>query len=350
MMDDPLEGIDAIHGDELRHAYGSAEDVPERLRGFIAPEDDGDDAQDLVMGSLWHQGSVYPATAVAVPFLARLLRTPKVWCRSALATGLVLIATAARRTNDNDILAALAASADDLRAAGTNYVDLADAMDRVLAITESASPDLLNVDELLEGLEDLQIDPPAVPVSAPTVPSPAAMVDPMEFAKLVAGWDPLHGAEPDRWRWRMELEARCREPQPTQELADRANAIADLFVGLHLGIADAVRTHVKETRLRGPVGGLRLGGVTVSTCLCETVVDWRYPSSEFTLIETLGPQRVLCARLDGAQPEPGFALRKEEGRYVLACSAPMDPDACTFEAFLLLVSGLHAERDRLLGP
>ncbi|PPK66809.1 hypothetical protein V5P93_004847 [Actinokineospora auranticolor] len=53
--------------DTLEHAYGTAEDTPEllaRLRG-----DDWADAVDELSASILHQGSVYPATVAALPFL-----------------------------------------------------------------------------------------------------------------------------------------------------------------------------------------------------------------------------------------------------------------------------------------
>ncbi|MFD6275527.1 hypothetical protein ACFWFI_08145 [Streptomyces sp. NPDC060209] len=57
----------------LTHAYGSAADVPDCLRG-LAGEDDEKAAEALsdLYGSILHQGSVYEATAHAVPFLARI--------------------------------------------------------------------------------------------------------------------------------------------------------------------------------------------------------------------------------------------------------------------------------------
>ncbi|BCJ41348.1 hypothetical protein GCM10010168_88910 [Actinoplanes ianthinogenes] len=57
----------------LEHAYGPAEDVPGLLRALA----DGDEeALYELFGNIWHQGTVYPATAYAVPFLIRLLDAP----------------------------------------------------------------------------------------------------------------------------------------------------------------------------------------------------------------------------------------------------------------------------------
>ncbi|MFD0265101.1 hypothetical protein ACFVGY_00685 [Streptomyces sp. NPDC127106] len=68
-----LDGIDDIDWAALEHAYGTADDVPELLRaaGSADPRV-RDGALDELFSSLCHQGSVYSATAAAVPFLARL--------------------------------------------------------------------------------------------------------------------------------------------------------------------------------------------------------------------------------------------------------------------------------------
>ncbi|MGW0792909.1 hypothetical protein ACWD04_33060 [Streptomyces sp. NPDC002911] len=57
----------------LTHAYGSAADVPGCLRR-LAGGDDEEAAAALsdLYGSILHQGSVYEATAHAVPYLARI--------------------------------------------------------------------------------------------------------------------------------------------------------------------------------------------------------------------------------------------------------------------------------------
>ncbi|AEV87225.1 WD-40 repeat-containing protein [Actinoplanes sp. SE50] len=57
----------------LTHAYGPAEDVPDLIRALAGGDDDA--LHDL-HGNIWHQGTVYPATAPAVPFLIRILDAP----------------------------------------------------------------------------------------------------------------------------------------------------------------------------------------------------------------------------------------------------------------------------------
>ncbi|MBT2900495.1 HEAT repeat domain-containing protein [Streptomyces sp. McG3] len=65
--------LDARPWASYTHAYGSAEDVPGCLRALAG--DDGAAAEEALSelyGSILHQGSVYEASAKAVPFLARI--------------------------------------------------------------------------------------------------------------------------------------------------------------------------------------------------------------------------------------------------------------------------------------
>lgn len=63
--------LDAIDWPSLYHAYGYGGDVPDLIWALYS--DDADRA-DKALGELFnhalHQGSVYPATVAAVPFLA----------------------------------------------------------------------------------------------------------------------------------------------------------------------------------------------------------------------------------------------------------------------------------------
>ena len=53
---------------ELRHAYGSASDIPALLRRLLAGERSGD-VQEALHSALWHQGDVFTASYAAVPHL-----------------------------------------------------------------------------------------------------------------------------------------------------------------------------------------------------------------------------------------------------------------------------------------
>ncbi|MFJ6378529.1 hypothetical protein ACIQI7_00780 [Kitasatospora sp. NPDC092039] len=68
-----LAGLDAHPWADLSHAYGPAEDLPDLLRA-LAEGDDGtaEEAVSELYGSILHQGTVYPASVDAVPYLARI--------------------------------------------------------------------------------------------------------------------------------------------------------------------------------------------------------------------------------------------------------------------------------------
>ncbi|MGX1134774.1 hypothetical protein RKD49_006964 [Streptomyces glaucescens] len=73
----PLAGLDAIDWAELSHAYGEADDVPGQLHALCDPDAEvRGKALHALYGNIFHQGSRYEASAVAVPFLARLAADP----------------------------------------------------------------------------------------------------------------------------------------------------------------------------------------------------------------------------------------------------------------------------------
>jgi hypothetical protein len=74
-----LEGLDAINWAELTHAYGPANDVPGLIRKLASRSARvREGAYRALRGNLWHQHTVYEATAFAVPFLVQLLQSPDV--------------------------------------------------------------------------------------------------------------------------------------------------------------------------------------------------------------------------------------------------------------------------------
>lgn len=73
-----LEGLDRVDWSGLRHAYGSAEDIPALIRALISPSpDERRAAITELYGNLWHQGTIYEATSYAVPFLIELVGSDK---------------------------------------------------------------------------------------------------------------------------------------------------------------------------------------------------------------------------------------------------------------------------------
>jgi hypothetical protein len=71
-----LDNLDAIDWSKINHCYGPATDLPATLRALAS----GDKKQREralweLHGNIWHQGTVYEATAYAVPFLLELVRS-----------------------------------------------------------------------------------------------------------------------------------------------------------------------------------------------------------------------------------------------------------------------------------
>ena len=74
-----LEGLDTIDWSSLTHAHGPAMDVPELLRSLLSEDADlWMQACAELHETIWHQGTVFPASAAAIPFLFELLTHPDV--------------------------------------------------------------------------------------------------------------------------------------------------------------------------------------------------------------------------------------------------------------------------------
>jgi hypothetical protein len=72
-----LEGLNKIDWSKLTHAYGEASDVPNLLRQLASGAvEERESARHVLHGNIWHQGTVYEATAYAIPFLIELLAAP----------------------------------------------------------------------------------------------------------------------------------------------------------------------------------------------------------------------------------------------------------------------------------
>src|SRR5579884_335105 len=96
-----LKDLDLINWQQLTHAYGSAGDIPDVLKA-LASSDPGtwEEALQKLYSNLWHQGTVYQATAVAIPFLLELLEDKQVQCRGQLVLYLAELALASSDDQD----------------------------------------------------------------------------------------------------------------------------------------------------------------------------------------------------------------------------------------------------------
>nr|WBO76358.1 HEAT repeat domain-containing protein [Streptomyces sp. SBE_14.2] len=101
-------GIDEVDWASMRHAYGSAEDVPALLRGLASADSaERETALDAMYGAVHHQGDVYDSTLACVPFLFDLAARPELQDRGALVELLVSIGG-----DDTDGAAAVRAGAE----------------------------------------------------------------------------------------------------------------------------------------------------------------------------------------------------------------------------------------------
>lgn len=84
-LSEALAGLDDAPWSSLTHAYGPATDVPALLRALVSPDvETRRRAYHHLYENIWHQGTVYEASAYAVPFLIRLLAVPSAPARSDL--------------------------------------------------------------------------------------------------------------------------------------------------------------------------------------------------------------------------------------------------------------------------
>lgn len=88
-----LLGLDRPDWAAVRAAHGPATGVPALLRALVADEPDHRGrALEALCETIWHQGDVYPATTLAVPFLYNLLTADGPHDREAIAYLLAIIA------------------------------------------------------------------------------------------------------------------------------------------------------------------------------------------------------------------------------------------------------------------
>jgi hypothetical protein len=87
-----LEALDSIEWHKLRHAYGDASDLPSLLRQLLSQSQaERELAFRLLHETLWHQGSVFEASAYAIPFLAEMLQATETPDRGGIAFLLAML-------------------------------------------------------------------------------------------------------------------------------------------------------------------------------------------------------------------------------------------------------------------
>lgn len=69
-----IDGLDDIPWHTLTHAYGAASEVPKDIRRLTSSDAQyRESALWQLFGSIYHQGTLYPATAAVAPFILRIL-------------------------------------------------------------------------------------------------------------------------------------------------------------------------------------------------------------------------------------------------------------------------------------
>ena len=74
-----LEGLNKINWSQLHHAYGEASDVPILIHQLLSNDKTTTDkAIYELFGNIYHQHTVYEASAYAVPFLQEILNSSEI--------------------------------------------------------------------------------------------------------------------------------------------------------------------------------------------------------------------------------------------------------------------------------
>jgi HEAT repeat protein len=88
-----LDTLDDVPWAELTHAYGSAADVPDTIRGLTSPDGEVRKSSRLrLWSSIFHQGTRWEASSYAVPFLVELAADASVADRQEILDLLVHLA------------------------------------------------------------------------------------------------------------------------------------------------------------------------------------------------------------------------------------------------------------------
>ncbi|EFL12820.1 predicted protein, partial [Streptomyces sp. C] len=93
-----LAGLDTHPWATVNHAYGPAEDLPGLLRVFAEGGEDAEEALQELYSCIAHQGTVYAASADAVPYLARIAASGR-----QTVNALQLLGCLAESEDDHDI-------------------------------------------------------------------------------------------------------------------------------------------------------------------------------------------------------------------------------------------------------
>src|SRR5260221_5147193 len=89
-----LEGLSSINWSELSHAYGSADEVPQLISDLASLDNEvSGRALGILRINLYHQGTIYQASAYSAPFLIELVPQDEVLDRDGILLLLARLAT-----------------------------------------------------------------------------------------------------------------------------------------------------------------------------------------------------------------------------------------------------------------
>lgn len=173
-----LGELDRVAWGELHHAYGrgvtgprATHDVRAALAGLGDDDDDAvPSAVYALFGNVCHQGTIYEATAHAVPFIAAVASDAALWVGDVRSLVVLLghIAIASSFETDDGTMsgsfgddvsestrAALRASASRLSKAGSVHAAVATVTNAIAALT-TAAPTRARMDTLADALSELE--------------------------------------------------------------------------------------------------------------------------------------------------------------------------------------------------
>jgi hypothetical protein len=179
MLTSVLAGLDAIQWNNFHHAYGAASDVPDQLRALLSKhrEARGKALYEL-FGNIWHQGTVYSATPVAVPFLIEI----------------VTETTSADRADVLGLLGAIAESTDGPRTAHDEVARHADALRNLL---RDSAPEVRAAAAYVLG----QLAEHAAAIAPAIRATIERESDALARAGMLLALVPLGGTQPDDIAW-----------------------------------------------------------------------------------------------------------------------------------------------------
>jgi hypothetical protein len=242
-----LEGLDAVPWAELTHAYGEATDVPGLLRAIAA----GEDRADELFGNIWHQGTVYPATGPAVPFLVELATHAEPSVRHML---LALLAYIARGVGYYQVHGGLAFAPpaeevaehvrEELVHVGSAHAAVCGVFDRVAAMLTHPEADTRRLAAKVLGAS-VGVGARGARALAEALP---AEPDPGVRAAMLDGLGEIALSSPERNAWRLDP-ARWTAPLDAE---GRALALARLEEAAHR--APAAQERVVAADVLGALG------------------------------------------------------------------------------------------------